>query len=484
VSIRLIGGLAGLFLAVLQPVGGYTFERSYGGPADERAVGVVPMADGGFVVVGGQESAPGFGAVYFVRTDSRGEPLLTRVISETTATMVVNGLATDGTSTILVVGKKKTTRVDWDMFALQLDFLGNVGWTRTWGSSTADDVAQAACPTWDNGWVVWGWTLASGRSDFRVTRFSSGGSMVWDRVFGSSQPDFGYGIDRTADNGFIVVGSTFARDPRFSDLYLARLNDSGLVVWSRTFGESLWDEGRTVAVLPDSGFVIAGYSSSYSQGMNGYLVRTARTGQGMWFRTFGGQFSDRGYGLCFLDNLGCVVTGETYPSAHGAADLYMVCARPDGQLRGERIFGDSGYDCGTAVVRLADGGFALAGVTWVDSLQRLNMFLVRTDSWGVIGLSTEEQRSPALLLQAVPNPFRRQTTFIEVGSPKSKVRSRQSEVEIRVWTVDGRLVRVLAGGCPVWDGTDQNGQEVKPGVYYVQWCGARGACRSKLVKTR
>lgn len=109
------------------------------------------------------------------------------------------------------------------------------------------------------------------------------------------------------------------------------------------------------------------------------------------------------------------------------------------------------------------------------------MFLVRTDSWGVIGLSAEEQRPPALLLQAVPNPFRRQTTFIEAGSPPCAV-------EIRIWAIDGRLVRVLESGpgnrYVVWDGTDQNRQEVKPGVYYVQWRKAGGACRLKLVKTK
>jgi flagellar hook assembly protein FlgD len=73
---------------------------------------------------------------------------------------------------------------------------------------------------------------------------------------------------------------------------------------------------------------------------------------------------------------------------------------------------------------------------------------------------------PAQVLN-FPNPFvpGRGTQFVVNGLTAA------SEVEVRVFTVDGRLIRSLrgAGGPPQaqvgWDGRDESGAEVANGVY-------------------
>ena len=76
--------------------------------------------------------------------------------------------------------------------------------------------------------------------------------------------------------------------------------------------------------------------------------------------------------------------------------------------------------------------------------------------------------SATRLLANIPNPFNPNTTIhFELAQP--------SEVEVSVYDVMGRKVRVLVEGeraaglhAPVWDGRDQSGRQVSSGAYYVR----------------
>lgn len=79
------------------------------------------------------------------------------------------------------------------------------------------------------------------------------------------------------------------------------------------------------------------------------------------------------------------------------------------------------------------------------------------------------------LHQNVPNPFNPQTTV-------SFDLARAGRVQLGVYGVDGRLVRMLADGDLVpgrhaikWDGTDQNGQRVASGMYLTRLVTPDGA---------
>ncbi len=72
------------------------------------------------------------------------------------------------------------------------------------------------------------------------------------------------------------------------------------------------------------------------------------------------------------------------------------------------------------------------------------------------------------LLQNYPNPFN-PSTKIQYDIPKS------GNVEVRIFNVNGQLVRSLKGGVQsagthvvVWDGTNSSGQTASSGVYIYQ----------------
>jgi flagellar hook capping protein FlgD len=87
------------------------------------------------------------------------------------------------------------------------------------------------------------------------------------------------------------------------------------------------------------------------------------------------------------------------------------------------------------------------------------------------------------LLAAWPDPFVHSTSlWLDLG--------RTGTADLRIVDAAGRVVRVLAGGTSfgagprslVWDGMNDRGQEVAPGVYWavLRWAG--GGDRRRLVK--
>jgi len=307
------------------------------------------------------------------------------------------------------------------------------------------------CRTWDGGWAVCGYTLQRRQPDVSVARFAPDGTRLWSVVVGTALADYGYALAALPDGSLLVVGSTTPAGSRYSDVYLLKLDSTGQLRWSRTFGDSLWDEARAVVVMPDNGLAVAGFSSSYGVGMDCYLLRLDSTGQGLWFRTYGRDPSERAHGVAATAGGGIVLVGESEPAAGGSADAYVVRTDPEGGVVWERHWGGDGHDGASAVSVLDDRGLAIVGETESDSLSGPDFYFVRTDSLGGVGIELADRQDrdgrgsgrPTLLRGPIP---------VRPGGT-------------RVFGADGRLVRSLGRSQTAWDGRDDAGRVVGAGLF-------------------
>jgi len=85
----------------------------------------------------------------------------------------------------------------------------------------------------------------------------------------------------------------------------------------------------------------------------------------------------------------------------------------------------------------------------------------------------------SLRLQVQPNPFRTTASLRVVGAA-------DPAAVLRIYTVAGRLVRVLEGSAGLtWDGADQAGRPVAPGTYLARLHAADGhALQAKVIRLR
>ena len=180
-------------------------------------------------------------------------------------------------------------------------------WYNTFGGGHADegrDVQQTS----DNGYIIIGNTISygAGYSDSWLIKTDSLGNEEWNKPIGGNSNDFGYSVQQTSDGGYIFVGKTSSSGSGGFDVWLVKRNSFGNSQWSRTFGGSSHDWGKSVQQTTDGGYIILGNSGSSI-----WLIKTDSLGSSQWTQSFGGAFDDDGYSVQQTTDGGYIVMGDT-----------------------------------------------------------------------------------------------------------------------------------------------------------------------------
>ena len=206
---------------------------------------------------------------------------------------------------------------------------------------------------------------------------------MWTKTFGGSSGDYGNSVQQTSDGGFIIAGYTESYGAGYSDVYLIKTDASGDSLWTKTFGGSNSDYGRSVQQTSDGGYIIAGYTYSYGAGnWDVYLIKTGASGDQQWYRTFGGSSADEGYSVQQTFDGGYIIAGYTFSYGAGGRDVYLIKTDAFGNQQWQQTFGGSSPDWGESVQQTSDGGYIIAGLTYSYGAGEEDVYLIKTDTNG------------------------------------------------------------------------------------------------------
>ncbi len=364
-----------------------TFERTFGGPADDFGHTVV-LTGTGFVLSGYSYARDsGAAEAYLVRTDSRGETLWTRMYGSDADDWSFKAIATADGGCAVVGYSINSGRADVSL--LKTDADGDSSWWRTYGGSS-DDMGYAVdqCP--DSGYILVGGTFSfgAGRPNIYVIRTNADGETLWTRTFGGASEEYGFSVAATADSGFIICGWTRSFGAGAGDIYLIKTDARGETLWTRTYGGAGNDYGHTVKQTRDGGYVVAGSTFSYGAGESDfYLFRTDARGDTVWTRTCGGAASDLGHAVDLAADGGFIVAGQTRSFGVGNYDAWLVRTDSGGDTLWTRTFGGDQDERAFSVAATADGGFAFGGWTGSAGAGGADAWLVKTDPAGRIAIA-------------------------------------------------------------------------------------------------
>lgn len=208
---------------------------------------------------------------------------------------------------------------------------------------------------------------------------------LWSQTFGGSDKDIVSGVQQTSDGGYIIIGSTMSFGAGQYDIYLIKADASGIEQWTKTFGGSDYDFGRSVQQTSDGGYILTGYTQSFGVGSsNVYLIKTDDTGNELWSMTYGGINGDEGSSVQQTSDGGYIIGGRTYSYAVGVTDAYMIKTDASGTEQWSQTFGGIRHDNCNSIQQTSDGGFILVGSSdsfgpgpyWYD------IYLIKTDNTG------------------------------------------------------------------------------------------------------
>ena len=211
----------------------------------------------------------------------------------------------------------------------------------------------------------------------------------WNKTYGGISLDWGNSLVKTVDDGYAIAGYTSSYGAGGYDVYLVKTDAGGNLQWNKTYGGTGSDGGGSLIQTPEDGYVIAGWTLSFGAGgVDAYFVEADAIGSLQYQNTYGGADIDMGAAIIKTADGGYAIAGETRSFGLGMLDMYLVKIGAHGNFQWQKAFGGTSLDFANSIVQTADGGFVMAGVTWRFEFGRMDeVFLVKTDVEGEFGLA-------------------------------------------------------------------------------------------------
>ncbi|HEX2786587.1 MAG TPA: T9SS type A sorting domain-containing protein [Ignavibacteria bacterium] len=479
------------------------FQVAVGGSGSDIAYTIIQTDDGGYVAAGSTNSfGAGLNDIYIVKINSNGLLLWTKTFGGSGADNA-NCIIQTSDGGYIVAGSTNSFGAGLlDVMVLKINFTGNLEWFKVFGGEDID-FANSIIQTSDNSYIIAGetYSFGSGGEDMYIIKLDSGGNFVWNKAIGGFGDDRASCIVPTFDGGYAVAGRTTSYGAGFNDVFIMKLNESGLVMWSKTVGTSTGDAAFSIIQTNDSGFVLGGHTEP-SQSQH-YLLKFNAIGTLEWTRYIASssgfitkvpviQTPDGGYALAGFTTIGS-----------SGNDIIILKFLENGTPQWFKKIGGTGSDIGCSLIPITSGGFALAGYTSSYGSGGNDIFITKLDynlntcgnitflsissgSWGsvssptpivtiptltitshtpiigsggtltsicnIVNISSQEIKAPNefTLLQNYPNPFN-PSTVIKFQIPNNEF------VSLKIYDMLGHEVETLIN------------EHLTSGTYEVEW---------------
>lgn len=265
----------------------------------------------------------------------------------------------------------------------------------TWNTflgGTGSDSSQAIA-TDSNGNIIltgssnssWGSpkrAYSGGSVDAFVAKLDSSGNLLWNTFLGTGS-DHGQGVTTDSSGNIIVTGyseATWGSPKRAysasSDVFVAKLDSNGNLLWNTFLGGTDIDDGHGVATDSNGNIIIIGESHTtwgiplraYSGSWDAFVAKLDNNGNFLWHLFLGSSARDYGYSITTDSTNNIIAVGYslgTWGSPKRAYDAiddtFVVKLNTNGSLIWNTFLGGPGIDQGYGVVTDSSDNIIAAG---------------------------------------------------------------------------------------------------------------------------
>jgi uncharacterized delta-60 repeat protein len=289
------------------------------------------------------------------------------------------GVAADSSGNVYLVGY---TLYPYDMVLVKYDENGVQQWNRTWGGNNDDRGYGVVVDSSGNVYCT-GRTdsYGAGDDDILLVKYDENGLLLWNRTWGGSGGDRGYGIATDSLGNIYLAGETGG-----GNMVLVKYNENGVQQWNTTWGvHPTWDVGRAVVVDSLNYVYLAGFNQSGIPELSDMvLVKYDENGVKQWNRYWDGGNFERGRGVAVdsLDNV--YLTGTTGIFAAGSYDTVLVKYNGNGIEQWNRTWGGVNREESYGVAVDSTNNIYLAGYSETLDEENSNIIMLKYDNNGTL----------------------------------------------------------------------------------------------------
>ena len=257
-----------------------------------------------------------------------------------------------------------------------------------------------------------------------VAHLDSLGSILWMKTHDnkSNLNEFVINMAVSKDGGYVFSGEEYETPQGWLDKFLYKVDSVGNFVWRKSYHENFTQRAGDVISCKDGGFAFVGTGLGPQTSMRS-IIKTDSAGNKVWEKKHGTNTYHEGFvAVRELYNGDFICAGSSFHT-HNNQDIPDInLSRLDSasNLLWSKDFtytaaGPQVNDIVQDLKVTADGGFVITGfITNVACCQRNDVFILKTDSSGLItSLNTGFQEVTAAW-KVYPNPTQGQITIPEV----------------------------------------------------------------------
>ena len=364
--------------------------KTYGGSNNDSGQSITKTSDGGYIVLGYSQSVDGditdknndsydYWAIKFDAShnlewsktyggsgDDRGHTIIQTQ---------EGGYAILGYSTSNDLDTTENAGAQ-DYWIAKLNQDGILLWQKSYGY-LGSDIGYTLLQANDGGYLITGVldvTASGGEGnarqsnarhaggDYWVIKLDASGIREWSRYYGGSFTDAPYDAIQTADNGYIIVGSSDSDDVDISsnkgtyDYWIIKISETGILLWEQSYGGSEIDEARSITQSGDGNYLIVGDTRSSDLDVsfnNGaadlWLIKISPLGELLWEKTYGGSNFDVARSIQKANN-NFIISGSSRSSDgdlstnNGQNDAWSLKLDNSGNIISQKTVGGSEID--------------------------------------------------------------------------------------------------------------------------------------------
>jgi hypothetical protein len=317
-------GLHDFFISKINPNGEKIWSKNYGFAGHDHAHKIIQTKDGGFFVAG---------------------------FAEYEGIQGSGGDQNNGTGHQIGHKGASVLHGSGEFLGVKLDANGEFQWFRYYGG-TQNDVITDVIQDFDGSYIMVGYSESTnfdiidnkGSYDFWVVKIHENGTLDWKHNYGGSGIDQAFGIVKTDNNSYLIVGKSNSTDKDVStafggfDAWVIHIDHHGHLIWQKSFGGLEFDTATSIKKLSNGNYGIIGNSRSNfnnqeNKGQNDYWmfeIDNKANSSIYWQKTFGGTKIDTATDFFQNSNNEIVIVGESQsnnqdvPNNKGFNDLWLI----------------------------------------------------------------------------------------------------------------------------------------------------------------
>lgn len=316
---NITGGGHDMWLVRLDEQANILWNRTYGTTLDDGGSLVLECQEGGFAFLGStfvNRSGVYDRACLLVRLDENGNQIWNKTLDYSEihfSTMVEcneGGFALAG-----FLGS--VFAESGDFWLIRMDSEGNLSWNNTYSGYAG--YQQASIVETESGFLIFS-RANRGASSIHIENHNvyllctdTSGSLLWSRTYDSGNHDYGVSIFPEDAGGCTLICLT-GHTQRAANLWIIRACKCGEILWEHIIGPIIGNAYDIIRCY-DGGYALVGSCSptQWWQHINLYLARTDTMGNVLWQREYGfEEVGDYGVSIIQLADGSFLIAGMTH----------------------------------------------------------------------------------------------------------------------------------------------------------------------------